>query len=178
MVRLVETTVSPHIQRAKSVNAVAVAAAAVALLSVTTVARSGDTEVSRRFEPAASWPAGNLHRFDLSSRQISRVSAPSQAALRLDVARPVQSDAGRQHDLLGSDTNVDSRNKPHFPIRWQSSPDFVRVPDLVRVARQFRRRGLPIVRLWRSNYSVLAIGLNPHGVPGIYFTRTDEPDGL
>jgi hypothetical protein len=166
--------VSPHTQRAKSVNAVAVAAAALALLSVSTVARSEDTEVSRRFEPAASWPAGNLHRFDLSNRQISRVSALSQATLRLDVARPVQSGAGpiRQHDLLGSDTNFDSRNKPHFPIRWQVSP------DVVRVARQFRRRGLPILRLWRSNYSVLAIGLNPRGVPGIYVTRTAEPEGL
>jgi hypothetical protein len=50
-------------------------------------------------------------------------------------------------------------------IHWQSNP------EIVRVARQFRHNGLPIVRLWQSGPNLLAIGLNPHGVPGIYFTQ-------
>lgn len=50
-------------------------------------------------------------------------------------------------------------------IHWQSQP------EIVRVARQFRHNGLPIVRLWQSGANLLAIGLNPHGVPGIYFTQ-------
>ena len=50
-------------------------------------------------------------------------------------------------------------------IHWQSSP------EIVRAARQFRHNGLPIVRLWQSGQNLIAIGLNPHGVPGIYFTQ-------
>lgn len=50
-------------------------------------------------------------------------------------------------------------------IHWQSKP------EIVRVARQFRHNGLPLVRLWQSGPNLLAIGLNPHGVPGIYFTQ-------
>jgi hypothetical protein len=44
-------------------------------------------------------------------------------------------------------------------------------PKLAVLARNYHRDGAPIVRLWNSEQSVLAIGLNPHGVPGIYFTR-------
>jgi hypothetical protein len=51
-----------------------------------------------------------------------------------------------------------------FPVRWQK-------PELERVVRSFRRAGLPIVHLWGSGRNVLAIGLSPHGVPGIYFTQ-------
>jgi len=52
-----------------------------------------------------------------------------------------------------------------FPIRWQSTP------ELVRQVRDIRRRGLPILHLWQSSRALVAIGLNKHGVPGIYITQ-------
>jgi hypothetical protein len=54
-----------------------------------------------------------------------------------------------------------------FPIKWQKEP------QIVTTARKFRRQGLPLVHLWQSDSGehVLAIGLNPHGVPGIWFTQ-------
>lgn len=52
-----------------------------------------------------------------------------------------------------------------FAIHWQTTP------ELVRQVRELRRRGLPIVHLWQSTRAMVAIGLNKHGVPGIYITQ-------
>jgi hypothetical protein len=56
-----------------------------------------------------------------------------------------------------------------FPIQWQKRT------ELERIARNFRHNGLPLVRLWGSGRNLLAIGLSPHRVPGIYFTQ-NVPD--
>jgi hypothetical protein len=52
-----------------------------------------------------------------------------------------------------------------FPIHWQKRT------ELERIARDFRHNGLPLVRLWGSGRNLLAIGLSPRRVPGIYFTQ-------
>jgi hypothetical protein len=57
-----------------------------------------------------------------------------------------------------------------FPIRWQNNIEHVD-PRVLSLAKNFRRNGLPIVHLWQSGRNLLAVGLNPHGVPGIYFTQ-------
>jgi hypothetical protein len=57
-----------------------------------------------------------------------------------------------------------------FPIKWESTPANVN-PRIVSLARNFRHNGLPIVHLWGSGRNLLALGLNPHGKPGIYFTQ-------
>lgn len=57
-----------------------------------------------------------------------------------------------------------------FPIKWENTPVNVS-PRVVSIVRNFRHNGLPIVRLWGSGRSLVAFGLNPHGVPGIYFTQ-------
>jgi hypothetical protein len=64
----------------------------------------------------------------------------------------------------------EGRSAVAFTIRWQNNPSFVN-PKLVSLARNFRHNGLPIVHLWESGRNLLAIGLNPHGKPGIYFTQ-------
>jgi hypothetical protein len=68
-----------------------------------------------------------------------------------------------------ADVGVERPARVDFAIRWQ--PPSVRLQQL---ARKFRRTGLPVLRLWESRHSVLAIGLSPRGVPGLYFTRTDQ----
>jgi hypothetical protein len=59
-----------------------------------------------------------------------------------------------------------------FPIRWQKYSELVN-PEVERMARNFRREGLPLVRLWQSGSGehLVAVGLNPHGVPGIWLTQ-------
>jgi len=55
-----------------------------------------------------------------------------------------------------------------FPIRWQRDE-----PQIFRTARLFRRQGLPLLHLWQSESGdhLLSIGLNSHGVPGIWLTQ-------
>jgi hypothetical protein len=57
-----------------------------------------------------------------------------------------------------------------FPIKWESTPANLN-PKIVSLARNFRRNGLPLVHLWGSGRNLLALGLNPHGKPGRYFTQ-------
>ena len=57
-----------------------------------------------------------------------------------------------------------------FPIRWRESREIVD-PDVISLIRNFRRDGLPILPLWQTEQSRVAIGVNPHGMPGIYFTQ-------
>ena len=61
-------------------------------------------------------------------------------------------------------------NGPGFDIRWRESREIVS-PDVVSMIRNYRRDGLPVVHLYQSGQNLLAIGVNPHGLPGIYFTR-------
>lgn len=57
-----------------------------------------------------------------------------------------------------------------FPIKWENTPANLN-PKFVSLARNFRHSGLPIVHLWGSGRNLLALGLNPHGKPGLYFTQ-------
>jgi hypothetical protein len=59
-----------------------------------------------------------------------------------------------------------------FPIRWQKYSELVN-PQVEHLARNFRRQGLPLVHLWQSasGEHLLAVGLNSHGVPGIWLTQ-------
>jgi hypothetical protein len=49
--------------------------------------------------------------------------------------------------------------------RWDDTP------QVMQAARQFKRRGLPLVHLWESQHALLAFGLNQHGKPGLYLTQ-------
>ena len=57
-----------------------------------------------------------------------------------------------------------------FPIRWRESRE-IAAPEIISLIRNYKRDGLPVVPLWQSEQSRVAIGLNPHGLPGIYFTH-------
>ncbi len=40
------------------------------------------------------------------------------------------------------------------------------------LVHRVHREGVPLARLWQSESSLLSIGLNPHGRPGVWFTKT------
>jgi hypothetical protein len=61
--------------------------------------------------------------------------------------------------------DLESRLAQTLAIRWQTTPEWVRT------VRSYRRAGLPLVHLWESTDALVAIGVNRHGVPGIYLTR-------
>jgi hypothetical protein len=49
--------------------------------------------------------------------------------------------------------------------RWDDTP------QVIQAAKQFKRRGLPLVHLWESEHALLALGLNQRGRPGLYITQ-------
>lgn len=57
-----------------------------------------------------------------------------------------------------------------FPIQWRESRE-IAGPEIISRIRNYKRDGLPVVQLWEAGQSRVAIGLNPHGMPGIYFTH-------
>lgn len=167
------TAVLPHAQGRQSLNRLALSAATVLLACVSSAAHAAGVVNTSVASQAASQRARLAHgaALDLSGPRPTATGMRSQAPLPLDAPRPSSWRAGAislrrpAHDALGPEAAVESFARARFAIRWQSSP------ELVRVARRFRRSGLPIVRLWESGRGLVAIGLNPHGVPGIYFTQ-------
>jgi hypothetical protein len=39
------------------------------------------------------------------------------------------------------------------------------------LVRHFRREGLPLARLWENRSTLVSLGLNPKGKPGLWFVR-------
>ena len=65
---------------------------------------------------------------------------------------------------------MDESSPVAFAIQWRLHPTLVN-PEVVSRARNMRRTGLPIVHLWQSNNNLVALGLSPRGIPGVYFTQ-------
>ncbi len=56
---------------------------------------------------------------------------------------------------------------PHWPVQGIASE----APSaLIVLASRYRREGLPVLRLSAGRNYWLALGLNPHGVPGVWWT--------
>jgi len=108
---------------------------------------------------------------DLSTSGITPAIS-ARAPQRLDEVR--QALGGGLQGLSARSSAVDAdvagNTRVAFAIHWHNHPDNVS-PEVVSLARNFRRNGLPIVHLWESGRNLVAIGLNPHGKPGIYFTQ-------
>ncbi len=104
------------------------------------------------------------------------VALPAGTAAKLAI-RPVALDEPRARlpnpadgAAAVAETSGERPNGPGFDIRWRESRE-IAGPDLVSMIRNYRRDGLPVVHLYQSSQNLLAIGVNPHGLPGIYFTR-------
>jgi hypothetical protein len=85
--------------------------------------------------------------------------------------RPVQPLPGAKNAAVAErEVPGEERPDPGLAIQWRESREIVS-PNIVSLVRNYRRDGLPIVHLYQSQQNILAIGLNNHGIPGIYFTR-------
>ncbi|MBS0578581.1 MAG: hypothetical protein JSR36_04900 [Proteobacteria bacterium] len=89
----------------------------------------------------------------------------------LDTPRPAGVDL---HVARGDPATEREEPTPglHNPrgLHWQDGSAPIS-PALVSLARNYHREGLPLVRLWQADRNMVSIGLNPRGVPGLYFTQ-------
>lgn len=123
--------------------------------------------------------ASNVHK----GAGTARAAAMSVAALRptLNLAQHPQMplDSPRQNTLrlqaaeLRSAPAEEPLGGAHSPqgLHWEDASAPVS-PHLITLARNYHRDGLPVVKLWQANRNMVSIGLNPHGVPGIFFTQS------
>jgi hypothetical protein len=94
----------------------------------------------------------------------------SRAPLPLDEPRSALPNRRELLPATEADRSAPPPPGPGFAIPWRESRELVSA-DIVSLVRNYRRDGLPLVHLWESQQNRVAIGLNPHGLPGIYYTR-------
>ena len=102
-----------------------------------------------------------LKRLTLTAPQALAISGHRPHAL--GIGGPRQMESGRES--APQLTPVDRESKVAFPIQWQ------RGTAMERVARNYKYNGVPLVHLSGAGGTMLAIGVSPRGVPGIYFTQ-------
>jgi len=108
-----------------------------------------------------------IHRpqmLDLAAPPMQPVSEFGRP-LRFDQVRGSSASANTTRQFTRTALDVEFGPKSALEIHWQTRP------ELVRIARNFRRTGLPVVSLWHSGRGIVALGLSPRGVPGLYFTQ-------
>ena len=95
---------------------------------------------------------------------------PQSRAMALDEPRP--SALGMRDPAPDSALRDDAQQRfgNAFVVQWRSGPSSVN-PEIVDLVRNYHRNGLPIVNVWQSGKSQLALGLSHKGVPGLYFTK-------
>ena len=86
-----------------------------------------------------------------------RANSLKLGALRAQLPTAAEAVAASTHDPKG--------------LHWEDASAPVD-PRLVTLARNYHREGLPLVKLWQADRNMVSIGLNPHGVPGIFFTQS------
>lgn len=132
---------------------------------------------------AFAGPLGNLagtltlHRVTGAPRAaaVSLAGLPMLRAAPAALQRPMSFDSPRASALnLREESRVPAAAAAlHNPqgLHWEDASATVS-PRLVSLARNYHHDGLPVVKLWQADRNVVSIGLNPHGVPGIFFTQT------
>jgi hypothetical protein len=123
--------------------------------------------------------AGNLHRATgaVHAATVSlaslhpRVELAARPQLSLDAPRPNTLNLHEAPARLAAAET--SEAIPHSPrgLHWEDASAPVN-PHLITLARNYHHDGLPVVKLWQADRNMVSIGLNPHGVPGIFFTQT------
>lgn len=91
------------------------------------------------------------HPMDLSAPRVSPMRVQESPA----AVRPAEEQAAGAKTLVN--------------LHWTDAAAVT--PHLVTMARNFRHNGVPVVRLWQADRNLVAIGVSPRGVPGIYFTQ-------
>jgi len=120
--------------------------------------------------------AGDLHRSSLSSATgfllaagNARMSSDYRGQMdsRFEATAPSESRVAMAEAAspIAKQLDVHWQNNA-VPLVVQSVPEWV-----TSTAKNYHRKGLPVVHLWESSNSLIALGLSNHGVPGLYFSQ-------
>jgi hypothetical protein len=121
-------------------------------------------------------PAGDLHRSSPSSANGFLIAA-GNARMGSDYRGPLDSRfaANAPTESRVAMAEAASPIAKQLDVHWQNNavPLVVQsVPEWVTSsAKNYHRKGLPVVHLWESSNSLIALGLSNHGVPGLYFSQ-------
>lgn len=145
------------------------------LLSASTMAYAGPglgADTARQFspQPRASSASARIPALTLPWPRTAAMTMESSRAMPLDQPRLPRSIQETAAGAPEPGRNIDESSPVAFAIQWRPHPTLVS-PEVVSRARNLRRSGLPIVHLWQSNNNVVALGLSPRGIPGVYFTQ-------
>jgi hypothetical protein len=147
----------------------AVFAAALSVLSIA-ASRIAAADVATNLTRAAEavQPIVRVTRAMTSSAVRSPRITSMKRPLALEVPRGTEFGIPESQRLESAALGAEHRFTASFPIRWQREE-----PQIFRTARLYRRQGLPLLHLWQSESGehLLSIGLNSHGVPGIWLTQ-------
>jgi len=133
---------------------------------------------------AVAAPPPQPSSFTLPHQHSARTAMMNLAAAALAVsgpdARQLQDEPRRSSvgfrdapQVSEVEGGMSERPGTQFPIQWRQGPEIVD-PAVVSLIKNYHRNGLPIVHLWEKDKNLVALGLNNHGLPGIYFTRHFE----
>jgi hypothetical protein len=155
-------------------------AAAMVLVAAPSMAYAGTLSVGNTVRTLSDTPrvSSNSRVSAPNARNSTLVLPSSRVVAATPEAKVIPLDRPRAKTLQESTASVsaassavEDRSPVAFGIQWHTQSGVVNPQEIVSRARNLRHSGLPIVHLWQSNKDLVALGLSPHGVPGVYFTQ-------
>jgi len=108
-----------------------------------------------------AWAEPPLVKFAVT---VSHEAVPVSHQLALDLRPPPEIQAG--DPIARSDSQAVAPNRRSFAT--VTAPPMSPVED---VARDFRRQGLPVAKLFQNGNLLVHLGLSPRGKPGLWFVH-------
>jgi hypothetical protein len=148
------------------------------LLAASAMAYGGNLSVGNTVRTFSDSPRATNSRMPAPNSRNSLVlpapriaaTSPEPKVVPLDQPR-VKTSAESTLSVPGTEAALEDHSRVAFGINWRAESGVVNPHEIVSRAHNLRRSGLPIVHLWQSNQNLVAIGLSPRGVPGVYFSQ-------
>ena len=126
----------------------------------------------------AGQPLGKMAAQMMHQAQ-SRVAAPAVMRLpesRLDLRPPTAGPLAESHAVSAFPSSIHhdlgfSVGNKSLPTLGSGSPAPRIMSKPEELAKNFRREGLPLAKLWQNQDSLVHIGLNPKGKPGLWLIQ-------
>jgi len=128
-------------------------------------------------EPGIRASATPSVRGDTAAQRFDRAAAISGAKRQQELAQleSARLSVINRFSMGGSDAGTSESsplNRSLDAVPWADSRDWIHnPPQILKELKNYRRQGVPIIRLVNSAQTVVAFGVSNHGKPGLYFTR-------
>jgi hypothetical protein len=126
-----------------------------------------------RAEPPREKVTIALSRDSKSSQSAASATAARSIAGRLDLRPPVEAQMSNEEvAAIPLNARFSTGNHRFSADESASSAGSTHIMSpLQTLAHNFRQEGLPIAKLFQSNQSLLHLGLNPRGKPGLWLVH-------